>query len=358
MTEFLRILALLASFLSFENVKSREIDYYPHEVQLDKLTASHVGDTYLSLAEEAGAQLTLCECEKATGPPFGLGCSKEGWFISNFENQGTWMAGGGLVPLSHAICCRPCVPTELPVPPPPLHASPPSPPANAMPSESSNSQSSQMRAKSEELNDVGKTLHDEPRNDRNSLVDTAKLSARSISSWLSLPLPISSQYSSSKMNQGSLPPGLGPSHFNASTSHTLQPLAVISVGCHPASGKAFRALQCELDGSSFVTGFSQAERVVSYYFDVYYPVGQVECCTPVVLLSSGEMWEIVRCGCSSSETKDCGGMLTNQLLWGFSDFRETHSGDYLPVAPLQCCGMCLGSKIHDTSDCADLNHCK
>lgn len=27
-------------------------------------------------------QLDLCECERAQGFPSGLGCSKEGWFIS------------------------------------------------------------------------------------------------------------------------------------------------------------------------------------------------------------------------------------------------------------------------------------
>ncbi len=37
-----------------------------------------------------------------------------GWFISSFERQGQWVAGGGYVPLSHAICCRPCLPSELP----------------------------------------------------------------------------------------------------------------------------------------------------------------------------------------------------------------------------------------------------
>lgn len=101
-------------------------------------------------------RLKLCECERATGPPNGLGCdkevrrqqagtlfltrcdasdvcptthqpapvrpspcpspstSKQGWFISSFERQGQWVAGGGYVPLSHAICCRPCLPGELP----------------------------------------------------------------------------------------------------------------------------------------------------------------------------------------------------------------------------------------------------
>ena len=59
-------------------------------------------------------RLKLCACERATGPPNGLGCDKEGWFISSFERQGQWVAGGGYVPLSHAICCRPCLPEELP----------------------------------------------------------------------------------------------------------------------------------------------------------------------------------------------------------------------------------------------------
>ncbi|KAL4445747.1 hypothetical protein ABPG77_008946 [Micractinium sp. CCAP 211/92] len=58
--------------------------------------------------------LRLCECERATGAPNGLSCDKVGWFISSFERQGQWVAGGGYVPLSHAICCRPCLPSELP----------------------------------------------------------------------------------------------------------------------------------------------------------------------------------------------------------------------------------------------------
>lgn len=37
-----------------------------------------------------------------------------GWFVSSFERQVPWVAGGGYVPLSHAICCRPCLPGELP----------------------------------------------------------------------------------------------------------------------------------------------------------------------------------------------------------------------------------------------------
>ena len=39
----------------------------------------------------AGAELELCDCEKATGSPDGLSCGKEGWFISSFEREGSWV---------------------------------------------------------------------------------------------------------------------------------------------------------------------------------------------------------------------------------------------------------------------------
>ncbi|KAG2436269.1 hypothetical protein HXX76_006580 [Chlamydomonas incerta] len=138
---------------------------------------------------------------------------------------------------------------------------------------------------------------------------------------------------------------------------TAKPVAVVSIGCHPSSGRQYRALSCEPSGGSFVTGFSQAERVNSAAYDEYYPVGQVECCTPAVLLSSGEVWQLKRCDCTTSQTKDCGGLTTSRLLWGFAQWRMTSGGEYIPVAPLECCGLCLGDKIHDKTNCEDLNFC-
>jgi len=72
----------------------------------------------MSLASPLGAvgeELTLCDCERASGDPHGLSCDKEGFFIAGFERTGSWVGGAGEVPLSHAICCRPCLP-KLPVP--------------------------------------------------------------------------------------------------------------------------------------------------------------------------------------------------------------------------------------------------
>ena len=37
--------------------------------------------------------------------------------------------------------------------------------------------------------------------------------------------------------------------------------------------------------------------------------------------------------------------------------RVTQAGDLVPVAPLECCGVCLGDTIHTASDCRDLSYC-
>ena len=71
------------------------------------------------LADDGQVRVKLCECELASGQPNGLSCEKAGWFVSSWERQGQWvtpfsLVGGGIVPLSRAVCCRPCLPAELP----------------------------------------------------------------------------------------------------------------------------------------------------------------------------------------------------------------------------------------------------
>ncbi|CAL8464819.1 g4354 [Coccomyxa elongata] len=204
-------------------------------------------------------EMTLCECEKAQGAPNGLSCDKEGWFISSFEREGSWLSGGGLVPLSHAVCCRPCLPTELP------------------------------------------------------------------------------------KTQAPIPP-------DASA------VAVMSIGCHASSGNGPWALRCEQQGSSVVTGWEQAV-LVSSSIDAYYPLGGAACCTPSLLLETGDAWEFERCDCVASSDINCGGLSTHRLLFGFDHWRITRTGEFVPIGPAQCCKMCLSDTVHPIDSCDDLNFC-
>jgi hypothetical protein len=61
---------------------------------------------------ETSRYLSLCDCQEAQGHPSGLSCEKEGYFIGSFQRQGQWLIGGEPVPLSNAVCCRPCLPTD------------------------------------------------------------------------------------------------------------------------------------------------------------------------------------------------------------------------------------------------------
>ncbi|EFN57686.1 expressed protein [Chlorella variabilis] len=217
----------------------------------------------LANGDDAKIQLRLCECERATGAPSGLSCDKEGWFISSWERQGQWVAGGGYVPLSHAICCRPCLPDELPPDP-----------------------------------------------------------------------------------SGRIPAG-------------EKPLAVISLGCHASTDRSL-STRCEAGAGSFVTGYSEAVKVFTTP-DTFYPINTVQCCTPALLLDSGDAWELERCGCHDSRDPDfpvnCGGTTTDELLLGYVFFRLSPLGHVVPVGPAQCCKACLSSTVHPMNQCDDLNSC-
>ena len=93
-------------------------------------------------------------------------------------------------------------------------------------------------------------------------------------------------------------------------------MALVSLGCHASTGFGPASMQCEADGGSFVTGWSAAQRV-SITVDAYYPEGAVECCTPSLLLSSGDAWQLERCDCEYSHDVNCGGSETHRLLEGF-----------------------------------------
>lgn len=87
------------------------------------------------------------------------------------------------MPLSNAICCRPCLPTDLPAPP--------------------------------------AASGDQPQ--------------------------------PAQLEKGSPPVGLpvmGPQLNDSSP----RPIAVVWIGCHPSTGRQLRALQCEQNGNSYVTG--------------------------------------------------------------------------------------------------------
>ena len=50
-------------------------------------------------------------------------------------------------------------------------------------------------------------------------------------------------------------------------------------------------------------------------------MGAAECCTPALLLESGDAWELERCNCVASQDVDCGGEDSGRLLQGFVRWR-------------------------------------
>jgi hypothetical protein len=77
----------------------------------DRADAPPAAAALAALAGDDGrVRLPLCDCAPAAGEPLGLSCEREGFFVAAFERRGTWVAGGGAVPLARAICCRPCLP--------------------------------------------------------------------------------------------------------------------------------------------------------------------------------------------------------------------------------------------------------
>jgi len=236
----------------------------PAEVSLDSSNSTLL--PWLSPGGEPlnafpGSQISLVDCEFSSGEPHGLSCDKEGTFVVGFEKRGQWIAGGGAVPLSRALCCHVSTPDN-------------------------------------------------------------------VTSPVSPDLPLT----------------------------PAKPVAVVSFGCHMSSGDYGAQVACEDPGNSFLTGFATAVGV-GLRMDTFYPLGNAQCCSPALLLEDGELWSLERCNCQSFTNQiDCpheyGYMST-----GFGAWRVTRSGNFVPIAPNNCCQVCLGSQIKPSDDCSDLRLC-
>jgi len=133
------------------------------------------------------------------------------------------------------------------------------------------------------------------------------------------------------------------------------PAAVLSVGCHVAVNEAQSNMACEESGNSFVTGFVETFRPSDTDASFVAPTRGVICCTPVLLMSSGDVWELKRCNCGKTQSSEneCD---DGKLLKGF------HKAEYfgqraVPAGSTECCDLCLGRYLYDTSQCDHLKSC-
>ncbi|GMH44837.1 hypothetical protein BSKO_12789 [Bryopsis sp. KO-2023] len=136
----------------------------------------------------------------------------------------------------------------------------------------------------------------------------------------------------------------------------VSPVGIITVGCHASTNTGMRAMQCETEGNSFITGFLNSLSPLRAP-QTFYPIDGPECCTPVVLLDSGDAWSIERCDCAAvSGEISCNVEQTGRMLWGFEFCGKT--GEHVvPLAPAMCCKLCMGKKLHSLTNCVDQNNC-
>lgn len=96
----------------------------------------------------------------------------------------------------------------------------------------------------------------------------------------------------------------------------VYPVSIVSIGCHISNNKDTFDLSCEQDRQSLVSGF--VDSVSTGKSDqLVIPAKGVSCCTPVLLLSTGDAWELELCNWETSSDPghiQCG---SNKLLWGF-----------------------------------------
>lgn len=97
---------------------------------------------------------------------------------------------------------------------------------------------------------------------------------------------------------------------------------------------------------------------VSLADPAYYPINSIGCCSPGLLLSNGDALELERCSCRAVPGVNCGAQADDTLLMGFVNYRLSHIGFLVPIAPAECCQLCLTGATHHMEACADLSNCR
>jgi hypothetical protein len=167
--------------------------------------------------------------------------------------------GGGLVPLSSAICCRPCLPSELPSywQSKSLGASPDGQLHSSRVSNAGSNGSTKAVTKVNPEEKLLLSTQQKPvtgtqaREQKPAAADTASgIRPLGNSSDAPKPATTASAGAAAAGDQGLTVSAAD----RAGASDGITPVAVVSVGCHPSSGRGYQALQCEAGGASFITG--------------------------------------------------------------------------------------------------------
>eukprot|EP01026_Neomeris_dumetosa_P058458 TRINITY_DN5442_c0_g1_i7.p1 TRINITY_DN5442_c0_g1~~TRINITY_DN5442_c0_g1_i7.p1 ORF type:complete len:469 (-),score=67.79 TRINITY_DN5442_c0_g1_i7:549-1955(-) len=123
---------------------------------------------------------------------------------------------------------------------------------------------------------------------------------------------------------------------------------IVWSGCH----QALNGVSCSND-YYYLIGFSSDS--ITATGDLFYPLSPALCCRPGVLLDDGSLWSIEQCNCVQRTSVSCNPN-QDEFLTGFLG-QEQNLNSFLPVAPVSCCGMCLGDKSIDLTDCSTYNYC-
>ena len=128
-------------------------------------------------------------------------------------------------------------------------------------------------------------------------------------------------------------------------------------------------------GDAFLQGFeadARANPTAPAEDGYFYPTGPAQCCSPRLLLRSGEALRVERCECAVAEEPfgvSCGSANSPEaaaaagaLVHAFDNEMKA-IGPFgkmveVPVTPLRCCKMCLSASAKPaTEDCAGLGFC-